>query len=240
MRIAICDRSAEDRRFLARLLGEAFMRRSIHMTVEFYDDPRELQGDIAEGNAVDAVFLDLTDDSENALRAAATIRQLLCGVELILTSTTAEFAVEGYDLGVGGYLIKPYRAERLLRLTERFSRTERPSCLTVCHYRSLVRVPYHEIAFVESRNTKCLIHLRDGGEYRVYRQLDELERELEDPRFLRCHQSFLVNMDTIVKVDNQFELENGETVAIRQRELRRIRTEYLDYIHRGNDTAYCK
>ncbi len=244
MRIAIFDHSADDRHVLARLLGEAFMRRSIHLTVEQYDDVWELLCDMEEGGVADAVILDLSVDPEEAVEVAARLRRLPFGGELIFTSPTADFAVDGYDLGVGGYLLKPYREERLLRLAERLSRSEHPACLMVCHYRTLIRVPYHEIAYLESNNTKCLIHLRDGGEYRVYRQLDELEREMSDPRFLRCHQSFLVNMDTIVRADTSFELENGETVAIRQRELRRMRAAYLAYIQRGDkqsdEDLFCK
>ena len=63
------------------------------------------------------------------------------------------------------------------------------------------------------------------------KRLQELiEGELGDRRFLRCHQSFLVNMDEILSVDQAFHLSSGDAVPIRQRELKRIRARYLDYL----------
>ena len=56
------------------------------------------------------------------------------------------------------------------------------------------------------------------------------EEELDDERFLRCHQSYLVNMDHISQVDKQFILMTGEAVLIRQRDLKAMRQTYLDYM----------
>ena len=65
--------------------------------------------------------------------------------------------------------------------------------------------------------------------YTIYKKLSEIEQALTDRRFLRCHQSFLVNMRYIAKADKQFELTTGDVVLIRQRSLREIRQTYLDY-----------
>ena len=64
----------------------------------------------------------------------------------------------------------------------------------------------------------------------VYKRLSEIEHELQDGRFLRCHQSYLVNMDFIQLTDKQFVLTTGDTVLIRQRDLKAIRQCYLDYV----------
>ena len=68
-------------------------------------------------------------------------------------------------------------------------------------------------------------------EYVIYKRLGDIESELNDKRFLRCHQSYLVNMNYIKNVDKHFELTNGEIVCIRQRSLKAIRQEYLDYLN---------
>ena len=57
-----------------------------------------------------------------------------------------------------------------------------------------------------------------------------IEGELGDRRFLRCHQSFLVNMDQVQSADQAFHLSSGDAVPIRQRELKRIRERYLNYL----------
>ena len=69
----------------------------------------------------------------------------------------------------------------------------------------------------------------------MYRRLNDLEAELRDERFLRCHQSYLVNLDHVVKVDTAFGLDSGDTVGIRQRELRVMRERFLAYEQRHVD-----
>ncbi|MBQ4617184.1 MAG: response regulator transcription factor [Clostridia bacterium] len=230
MRLAICDRNSSDRATLARLLVSAFTARSVAVAVEQYAESDDLLGDVEDGEHFDGIILDLEVGDGRGLDTAKALRSGGFEGEIVFSSGSADFAVDGYEVGASGYLLKPYRAARLLRLVQAWSERTRPQCLTVCHYRTIVRVPYHDILFIESRNTKCVIHRRGGEEYHVYRQLDDLQNELHDARFLRCHQSYLVNMDQIVAVDTQFEVDGGKTVAIRQRELRRIRDQYLEYI----------
>lgn len=64
----------------------------------------------------------------------------------------------------------------------------------------------------------------------MYKRLSEIEQELNDRCFLRCHQSFLVNMDYILRADKEFTLTNGDTVSIRQRSLKMMKKMYLDYL----------
>lgn len=58
--------------------------------------------------------------------------------------------------------------------------------------------------------------------------LMDLEDVLRDPRFLRCHQSYLINMDQVARVERDFLLQDGSRVPIRVRSRRQI----LDAYHR--------
>lgn len=60
-------------------------------------------------------------------------------------------------------------------------------------------------------------------------RLTEFESQLSDSRFLRSHQSYLVNMDQVNYVDEQFVLSNGERVPIRVRHKNKIMEKYHQY-----------
>lgn len=52
---------------------------------------------------------------------------------------------------------------------------------------------------------------------------------------MRCHQSYLVNMNKIESVENDFTMKSGDVVPIRTRNLNEIKKEYYNYIeYRGN------
>ena len=50
-----------------------------------------------------------------------------------------------------------------------------------------------------------------------------------DQRFLRCHQSFLVNMRYIADVEEDFILKDGTIVPIRIRQRKAIADEYYRF-----------
>ena len=60
-------------------------------------------------------------------------------------------------------------------------------------------------------------------------KLSDIEPHL-DGRFLRCHQSYIVNMDEIKDASDHFEMISGDIVPIRQREAAKIRNLYENYI----------
>ena len=113
---------------------------------------------------------------------------------------------------------------------DRAIRTMTTNTYLVKNHSKIIRVPYHEILYIESMNSKCIIHCCNEQHYVIYKRLTTIEHELNDKRFLRCHQSYLVNMDHIHQVDSQFTLVTGDTVAIRQRDLKSIRQAVLHYL----------
>ena len=57
------------------------------------------------------------------------------------------------------------------------------------------------------------------------KSLCEIERELSGGRFLRCHRSYIVNMDHITGMDNHFVLDTGDRIVVTQRFMAAARVE---------------
>ncbi len=162
--------------------------------------------------------------------AARKIRSLHYNGQIVFLTSSPDFAVDGYDVEAAGYLLKPLSQDKLSRVMARILLNSDSGIYQVRQRSNVIQIPYHDILFVESRNSKCILHRNGGVTYTIYKHLSQIEEELSDIRFLRCHQSYLVNMDYIDQVDKQFHLNSGDTVLIRQRDLRAIRQSYLDYL----------
>ena len=77
------------------------------------------------------------------------------------------------------------------------------------------RVPLSQISYVEAREKKIFICTRSES-FGFYDTIDHMLETLPD-NFLRCHRSFIVNMDKVKKVhlsDNMIELDTGESVPL--------------------------
>ena len=234
LRIAICDDSLLDREIISELLLAYFSDKDIEIELKEYENGAELFYDYEDGISYDIILLDIYMDKFLGIDVARKLREKqYCG-EIIFLTASADFALEGYDVKAAGYLLKPHSYKKLGSVLDRIIGNYKPNVYKIIRRKNVVLVPYDEITYVESNNTKCVLHRNNGDDFVIYKKLSEIESELKAPCFLRCHQSYLVNMNYICSTGAGFELTTGDTVLIRQRELKAIKQKYLEYINRKN------
>lgn len=232
MRIAVCDDSFMDRELITNLLQHYFLEKSIRYELVEYDNGINLVCDIEEGDWFDVIFLDIYMHDLLGIDVARKLRANHFTGEIIFLTASSDFAVDSYEVAAAGYLLKPHSPEKLYQAMDRITQHLDVNTYQIQQRSKVIRVPYNEILYVESSNSKCVLHRKGGCTYVIYKRLAKIEEELADGhgRFLRCHQSYLVNMDYIQQVDKQFLLTTGDHVLIRQRDLKAIRQAYLDYM----------
>ena len=116
----------------------------------------------------------------------------------IIASAHRDYAVDGFDLDVVDYLLKPVSAERFAgaldkvrrRLDEQSQRGEEAITLKVD--RAMRRVDLADIAFIQAQGN--FVSVRTGGDsILATTTLRSLEEALPDDRFVRTHKSYIVN-----------------------------------------------
>ena len=230
MRIAICEDNEIHRDILEHLLNRYFSERPIHFELVPYQYGMNFLYDMEEGAYFDMAFLDIYMEDTMGNQIAHKLRAMGYQGEIVFLTASSDFAIEGYDVDASGYLLKPLDYGKLEMVMDRITRNIAPSTYQIRHRTTVTKLAYHEILYIESNNSKCILHTESGESYTVYKTLNTIEKELGDRRFLRCHQSFLVNMDHIKQIGKQFLLSNGDYVLIRQRGVKAVRQAYIDYI----------
>ena len=230
MRIAICEDNEIHRDILEHLLNRYFSERPIHFELVPYQYGMNFLYDMEEGAYFDMAFLDIYMEDTMGNQIAHQLRAMGYQGEIVFLTASSDFAIEGYDVDASGYLLKPLDYGKLEMVMDRITRNIAPSTYQIRHRTTVTKLAYHEILYIESNNSKCILHTESGESYTVYKTLNTIEKELGDRRFLRCHQSFLVNMDHIKQIGKQFLLSNGDYVPIRQRGVKAVRQAYIDYI----------
>lgn len=143
---------------------------------------------------VDVLFLDI---HLPGLKGLDFLRTLVQPPQTILTTAYHEYALDGFDLGVVDYLLKPIDFERFLKAVQKLRRPEPAKPATrAFHFfnvnKKMVRVWLDEITVVESLKEYVRIHLADGAALVTKSPLSMLERLFDEAAFLRVHRSFLV------------------------------------------------
>ncbi len=230
LRIAVCDDLSVEREKIRHILEEEFA--SGNMAAEFleFDSGSALVSAWERDKlAAQIIFLDIYMDGIDGVETARRLRDMGCKSAIIFLTSTPDFAMEGYEVDAAGYLLKPLEEENLRQLLKRLFKRNNPALLALRQGNQVFTLAPSEIIYVESNRNRLLIHtLEDTITY--YGRLDELAERLSGKQFLRCHQSYLVNMDRVFAAGDDFHMETGDVVPIRVRERRAIREKYFRYI----------
>ncbi|MEG1108011.1 MAG: LytTR family DNA-binding domain-containing protein [Oscillospiraceae bacterium] len=230
MNIAICDDMEDDSLSLRSAILEWLDARNQAARLRTYVCGEDLLADLEDDYVkFDLIFLDIYMDGITGMETAKRLRAMEIKAPLIFLTTSPDFAVEGYRVSATGYLLKPLNKQELGELLNKLVDLPRQRQLAIKCAKGHHYFDYRELCYIESQGNYLFLHTANGEAPRIAQKLDELETLLNDCRFLRCHKSYLVNMDYIRKVDDNFILQNGSVVPIRVRSRKSITEAYYSY-----------
>ncbi|ASZ12474.1 response regulator transcription factor [Chitinophaga pendula] len=157
---------------------------------------------------VDLLFLDIKMPQITGIEFLKTLRQ---PPAVIFTTAYREYALEGYELDIVDYLLKPITFERFFKAVERyysrFSLTKTqiilPPAIPTEEYifiktgNKYNKIPASDICYMESVKDYMVIHRTDGSTFMAKYKISDMEEEVRNKRFLRIHRSFIVNLDRV-------------------------------------------
>ena len=202
------------------------------VTVVSFSSAKKLLAAMQE-EQFDAIFLDILMPELNGFDASKLIRQADSQVPIIFCTSSPDYAIDGYTVQAFAYLLKPYSVLQLQQIIDKlFAPDTIRKKLSVLINKKLVNVPYDNITFVESEGRYVFIHTMNETEpVRYNGKLTDIEEKLHDSRFLRTHQSYLVNMDYVKEASSlSFTLQNGYKVAVRTKQWPQTIHAYHDYM----------
>jgi DNA-binding LytR/AlgR family response regulator len=179
---------------------------SLHL-VEACSSPLAVM-DVLRNHAVDLLFLDVQMPE---LTGISLLKALKKKPLVILTTAYSEYALEGYELDVADYLLKPITFERFLRAVEKATeRLEKNSVqnsdkpvlensqpfVFVKDGTKLVKINLEDILYVEGLKDYVTIHTPTQKIVSLQR-LKVLEDQLPAEKFIRVHNSFIVALKAI-------------------------------------------
>ena len=229
-KIAICDDVEVERFVLRRQLMAYFQTTGGEAEIREFESGESLLAEIEEGYILpDLIFLDIYMGDLNGMDTARRLRALRVKAPIVFLTASPDFALESYEVEASGYLLKPADEQQTRALLQRLLRTDLRRRIAV-KCRRQHRYPFvDDILYLESDRHTVTIHMLDGSRIVTVDKLGELEKQIDDPRFLRCHQSYLVNMEHITDVQEDFILRDGSCVPIRVRGRKEVVDIYNDF-----------
>jgi DNA-binding LytR/AlgR family response regulator len=204
-------------------------------------DDENLALDLIEDNILKVPFLNLVKRCKNAFEAMEVLQSQdidlifldiqmpgITGVQFLQSMTKSpmvifvtaykQYALEGYNLNVIDYLLKPIDFERFLKAVNKAAELHslkqkaegvepisegKNSTIFVNADYSLVKVKTDEITYIEGLKDYIKIHLNSSTKPIVTRMtMKSIEEKLPSSEFFRVHKSFIISLDKIESIRN--------------------------------------
>jgi len=174
-----------------------------------------------QDNPVDLIFLDIHLPK---LKGMAFLKTLNNPPAVIITTAYHQYAVEGFNLNVTDYLLKPYEFERFLVAVNKVKSAQREKIKPVEHaevkdfiflnvQKKKVKILFSEIVFIESQREYIKI-VTTKREFISKMSTHEIEDILPPHLFKRIHRSFIVSVSKIDSYTADMVEVNGFSLPI--------------------------
>ena len=149
-------------------------------------------------NTTDLIFLDIHLPK---LKGMAFLKTLANPPDVIVTTAYHQYALEGYEMNVTDYLLKPIEFERFLVAVNKVrnaqvEKNEERDYIFLTVQKKKVKILFSEIVYIESQREYIKI-VTTKKEYLSKISTQEIEDMLPGSLFRRVHRSFIIAVSKI-------------------------------------------
>lgn len=231
--MAICDDDPLLLHQLASIVDEYASVRRLPLEYRLFDDA-EAMLQAAAIRPFTHYFLDVMMPRMDGITAAQEIRSFDEHAKLVFLTSFREYAYQGFRVRAFDYLLKPVQPEALIAVLDRLETEEAGSqaYITLQNGRSVFRLPYDRLAYLEVSQKKLHFHLTDGQIRQIPGTISSLEADLlASPDFIKIHRSYIVNLRHISSLSpDGCVLASGDNLPISRLLYQQVRKQYISYL----------
>lgn len=243
MRVAIVDDELEMTNQIRSFLERYQREQSVYMEVDVYhrgDDfaqgyKHEVDDDF--GYTYDLIILDVEMPGINGIETAQEIRKVDSNTIIMFITNLAEYAIHGYSVEAIDYVLKPITYEDFaMKISKAMRYVERNVKRQIILHTSEGDIPVSvaDIYYIEVVRHYLHYHTT-SGKYEVRGVMKQLEQELQELKFRRCNQSYLVNLAHVKAIRGNDVVVGNDYVPISRNKKSEFMEAFAKYVGGLND-----
>ena len=205
--VFVCGQDKRELTLIDRSCREQIARRSEEpLQLERAAEDGALAAAVAAEKPVDLLYYEFRKGQ--AVEELRTFRRRYGETRVMLITDPSISPLEYLRPGIApdSLMLRPLTGEQLDTVNaefmdsffERFNRKETESCFLVDTREEKIFIPFFHIYYFEARDKKLFLRTKNE-EYAFYSTIESLEKQLPE-QFRRCHRSYIVNLDKIVRI----------------------------------------
>lgn len=221
LRIAICDDEEQFRKIIQKNVEEYLKKQKITFQIDKIGSGAELVELEEKMSRYDMVFLDISMGEIDGITAAQKLREYSSKAIIVFITAYMDYSLEGYKVNALRYLLKSSRnleADIEECMETALNEINYITPKKVFKFREEEKeIKLDNVVYIESKLHVLEFHMEKNSDklYTMYGILNMLEDELKEYRFVRIHQSYLVNLKHVKGMNKgTIILKDGITLTV--------------------------
>ncbi|AYL96188.1 LytR/AlgR family response regulator transcription factor [Mucilaginibacter celer] len=211
----------DDEPIARKLLQEYIEETDFMVLVDAVENPLKATS-IINNNDIDLIFLDVNMPKMSGFQFLRSTTNLPM---VIMTTAYGQYALEGFEMAVVDYLVKPFPLERFLKASQKAlelkmlrqkqhpaDKNEADHFYVKCDGK-IERVLYNELVYIEAMANYVTLYTLHK-KLVVYLTVKGIEEKLPAEKFIQVHKSYIVNADLINNIEGNMINVNGTRISI--------------------------
>ena len=232
MKIAICDDEAIFRKELKKHIDNYAKAKHLDIICDDFSNGHQL---ISSKNSYDVIFMDHQMDDITGLETAKKLRENNNNTDIIFLTSYPHIVFDTFSVNTFRFLVKPIDDEKLFEALDELRKSKEDEKYLIIKIDEVIKtIPTSDIIYVEASDKYCYIRTVDDN-YLYKKTLSDLEKQLPEDSFFRCHRTYLVNMKHVIShTSNSVTFINNEKAVISKTRLSAFKKSFVDYIKQHN------
>ncbi|MGL5378779.1 LytR/AlgR family response regulator transcription factor [Clostridium sp.] len=230
-KIAICDDEIIHHNLLKDFINMWANKFQNEIKISCYQSAEEFLFYWKEEEEFNLIILDIEMRQMSGTELARHIRSRDKDIDIVFFTAHSEFAFEGYEVKAMNYLLKPINYKKLEKVInksyEKYKNSKKSEeYLSVKMNKEVIEIPLSEVRyFIMFSHYLDIVTEKETIKWK--KRISDLEEEIINPKFIRCHRSYIVNMEYVKIVQkNKIILEDNTIIPISNTRLDKVK-EYI-------------
>lgn len=227
--IAVIEDSQEDFEYLAKGIQEYSTSSQEPVNICHYETAFKFLDEYKFD--FDIIFMDIALPDINGLMASEKLRKKDDEVSIVFVTNLAHLAIKGYAVEASDFIVKPvnyYKLSALLEKLVKKAEFNQGNYTMISTIHGMERINLSDVMYVEAKAHRITFHLTQR-DVTYSGTLNACERMLLEPYFVRCYQSFIVNIRYVDSCDGtELILRNGTRIPMSRLKKKLVMQKILD------------
>ena len=237
----------EDEQIHIELLGKFIEKwsrdRNVSVTVASFSSAERFLFTWESEKDFDVLFIDIQMKEMSGTEMVKLVKEQDSDIVIVYITGIPDCMEGGYEADARHYLLKPISQAKLSQCMDRiWKKGNREHFVLVQTKTETLEISAERIMFVEARGHDCLIEFcsQSGETFHVVviNGLSELENQLGETDFVKCHRFFVCRVDRIHRINREgIIMDNGSWIPVSRRMYNQVNQMFIRHFRRERENS---